>query len=169
MAVEHYRRLVDDICTLTSITASAELYEATNFKVRDIDFSLFHRPGRGPDEPDHVVVHCEFGPLPGTAAQGAQRAAVLTRLLEINFFLFDDPSNPRFSVNQETQAVLLSSATLLERTGAQELLDQLGAYADFAHIWRQTGFLGEPDAPPVANKLAASRLSAKGFVPESLR
>ncbi|NWA02082.1 CesT family type III secretion system chaperone [Pseudomonas gingeri] len=135
MAIENYRQLVDEICRLSLIPPTAVLYENTRLTVRDVDFSLHYVDAPGPG---NVVLHGDFGPLPAR-----RREAVLLRLLETNFYLFDGRYSSSFSHNEQTGRVLLNSSLALADTSATHLLGLMGHFAEYAQAWRQTGFLND--------------------------
>lgn len=129
-----YFQLLDEIHQLTLIPKSLLCPELTQLSVRSVRFSMYTVVDQ---DQDYLVIHCELGALPTE-----QREQVLIRLLETNFHLVNSAKPVTFCHNENTGHIMLSMAQPLSRLTAQGVLDQLGALADYALVWRENYFLG---------------------------
>lgn len=133
MALELYRQLIDDICSVALIPCTASLYHSTNLAIRDIDFSMQYSTG---SKAGGIAILCDFGPLPNR-----RREEILLRLLETNFYMSESPATPMLSFNDQSERVTLTCRMPLQSLRAEVLLGLLGELADMAKSWRSSYFL----------------------------
>jgi hypothetical protein len=136
MSMETYRKLVDEICTLTNIQKSELLYQSMDLQVKGVNFSMFYWKEISPD---YGVVYCDFGPLPSE-----NREAVLLRLLQTNLYLFGI-NTPSFAIDRQTNHVLMAINIPLEKTTAEHVVLALSDFAELALGWRVGYFLTEEE------------------------
>lgn len=126
-------RLVDELCRQAALPNPQALYERTALTIDGVHFSLVERAAEPYAE---VLIYLDLGPLPE-----AQRAAVLLRLLEINFHLFVGAGSPSCAYNSESQRLLLCLSLLQQGASGAGLLQLLGQLAELARNWRKEHFL----------------------------
>lgn len=150
MASTQFYHLVDEICQLALIPATAVRHDSPQLSVKGVDFSLRHLDGA--DE-GTVLIHADFGPLPSR-----QREAILARLLDTNFHLSGSQQHSSFSRDERTDHVVFHGALPLASTRGENVLQLMGHLSEYAQAWRQTYFLDEQPKRPAGARPAARAL-----------
>ncbi|QKJ89195.1 molecular chaperone Tir [Paramixta manurensis] len=136
MSSREYCQLIDEICRITLLSDPESFYQYAHLNINQINFTLTEQ---SVGEENNLLIICEMGEIPNK-----NQAAILFRLLELNFHLFAEPRSPICSVNPETQKVNLCISLPViaaTATGIVRLLTQL---AEMAALWRETYFLDNP-------------------------
>lgn len=131
MDSERYYRLVTDICQLSQIPVAAIDINRPQLSVRGIDFSFSNLA-------DTVMIHADFGTLPER-----RRDAILLKLMNVNFHLFDGDRPCCFSYNDDKGQVQFSCTVKLTQIGAPQFLQLLGHIAEYAQSWQHSYFVAE--------------------------
>jgi len=143
MASEKFEQLIRVFCASVQIEDVATVLDTGSVSVNDVAFSIFPADEEDAEE-EAVMVYCDFGPVPGTNA-----VAVLRRLLEVNLFLSSAPLACSFSINPESQHVILGFRSPLDETNPETLTTSLRMCAQEAEHWRESYFLeGQPQVLP---------------------
>jgi hypothetical protein len=129
-----FRELVDQIFALAHIEKSEAVRDVADIEISGIRFILMD--GRTVEEGSMIFL-CDFGEVPD-----AHRAAVLQRLLEANLVMLG-VGTPCFSINYETNHVLLMGRVIIEKTSAKVLFKAFVQHARQAKRWRKKRFLLE--------------------------
>jgi hypothetical protein len=133
MPSKKFCELIDDVCHVAKIPHAQSLYESADLDVDQIKFTL--RDGSG-NVDEAVAFYCQFGSLPPQVS----RADALQRLLELNLAMFG-VYTPVFSVNPESNHVLLMARIPMQDLSGEKLLNILAKYAAKAKEWRKTYYL----------------------------
>jgi hypothetical protein len=161
MANTGFHGLVDRICALAHIESSNMRHEIADLEIRGVRFILMD--GSIVEEGSMMFL-CDFGEVPNE-----YRAEVLQRLLEANLVMHG-VGTPCFSINYETNHVLLMGRVLIDKVPPKVLIKALFQHAEQAKQWRKTWFLldnecgsgrQEQPAPRRSLALVASRTSPR--------
>ncbi|MEN3295392.1 MAG: hypothetical protein V7642_4645 [Burkholderiales bacterium] len=147
-----FRELADQICALARVETSTAARDVADLEISGIRFILMD--GRAVEEGSMIFL-CDFGEVPE-----AHRMEVLQRLLEANLVMLG-VGTPCFSINYETNHVLLMGRVIIEKTPAKVLFKAFVQHARQAKRWRKTRFLAahEPGAPRSERRKRAPRLA----------
>lgn len=134
-----FNKLLQELADLSGVTAPMAPRDNAQLEVEGIGFTMIE----GVEHDQGTLAYfCDFGAVPDTG----QRAEILQRLLEANFFMFGT-GTPSFAVNFETSRVMLMGRAHLAEIDAQRLLNAFAQYANQARSWRQTFFLEGQNRP----------------------
>ncbi len=151
-----YLHLLDEIHQLTLLPKTVLAAELTHLSVRGADFSMH---AVNDHDQSSVVIHCELGALPTH-----RREEVLARLLDTNFHMISSGKSVTFCRNEQSGHLMLSMAQPLSSLSGQVAIDQMGALAEYALIWRQNYFLDEASAAqPASGKQAQQSVAAASW------
>lgn len=133
MPSENFRKFIDDICKLAKIPNSQTLHNAADLEIDQIKFTLHDGASKSEDA---IAFFCDFGLLPPQVS----RANALQRLLELNLAMFG-VNTPTFSINGQSNHVLLMGRIPIRDVSAEKLLNILAEYAAKAKEWQKTYYL----------------------------
>lgn len=156
MSYEKYCAVIDEICKLIGHSHPRQFYETANITVFDASFSLMHG---GAVSPDHMIVFCDFGPLPDDLAD-IERFEIIKTLLAVNLDMAAKVECGSFSLNPNSGHILFSSALPLSIKTAANVMQILEHYAKQFKAWKASlygenpGSSSAPDMSPVATGAA---------------
>ena len=127
-----FLELVDQIFELAHMERDKNVHNVADLDISGIRFILMDG---GTVEEGSMIFLCDFGEVPDT-----HRTEVLQRLLEANLVMLG-VGTPCFSINYETNHVLLMGRVLIEKTPAKVLYKAFVQHARQAKQWRKTRFL----------------------------
>jgi len=144
--------LVDQLFELARMEKNTNVCNVVNLYISDIHFILMD--GSTVEEGSMIFL-CDFGEVPK-----AHRMDVLQRLLEANLVMLG-VGTPCFSINYETNHVLLMGRVLIEKTPVRALFRAFVQHARQAKQWRKTRFLlgNEHEAVHSEGKNGAPKLT----------
>ncbi|EJL88950.1 Tir chaperone protein (CesT) [Herbaspirillum sp. CF444] len=123
--------LASKFCQLARLPEPERLLEGNAIEVDGVDFYLAYDEE---EEPDHLVVYCDFGIPPAERRLEAYEA-----LLEVNMAMYG--SNPPAFMLSPGKRVALAYHYHLKEIVAEQLMNLCAGVAGQAREWRQDYFL----------------------------
>jgi len=147
MPSKSFCNLVDDICKMTGIADPRSLYFSTDLEIDFIKFTCAENYEKLDQE---LILYCDFGALPPANL----RTQALQRLLELNLSMPGASPNA-YSINEESQHVLLIIRLSMQGLTAKKLLNDMAGYAAKAKNWRKTYYLASQQPEPTTKRQAS--------------
>src|SRR5450830_538609 len=133
MSKEKFIALAADFCTLSHLPEPQRLLEGNPIEVDGVDFYLAYDED---EQPDHVMVYCDFGTPPPERLLAAYQI-----LLEMNMTIYGGNA-PSFMLSP-TQRVSLGYHYRLGEVGPEQLMHLISSLAVQAKDWRNHHFLND--------------------------
>lgn len=147
MATKQFRDFIDQVCKLVNIKDPERMYESADLDVDGVKFTVVDHSR---DERFCLALFGDFGQVP----KNNLRAPALQRLMEINLWMFGI-NTPHFSVNPETDHVLLIGHFDAQDLMPEDLLKMLGQFSAKAKEWQKTYFLTPDEQADMSGKRVA--------------
>ncbi len=142
MSITRYRELIDQLGDHLGARPPGGDHQSASFTSDGVGFTFFHG---GMLVPDSMVLHCDFGELPGQLPP-ATRERILLRLLESNLYLFSEHA-PAFTYDPARQHIVLMCRFGLARADLASLLELMAFFSGMAKRWGRDHFLFDTPAP----------------------